>query len=683
MKKMLIMASAFGSLLLMSGCAGGNNTSEQASMKVPAIDLMAMDTTIRPQDDFYHYVNGNWIKNNPLKPSDSRYGSFDILRDSSNARIHNIVEELAKNEPKKGTNAYKLSVLYRQAMDSTKRNEIGAKPILEDLKEIEALKDKQEILKYAADKDSDGESVLFGSGVGPDAKNSDMNVFGVYQTSLSLGSKDYYVEKTAENEAILKDFQAYIQKILKMVGYSETDASRIATNQLKIEKELAQISYSKQQLRDTHLNYNMMPLQKLVSSQPDFDWKTYFDERELKIDSLDVSQLGFFEKFAKWYKAVDVNELKDWMIASFVDGNAGVLSDDFSQASFDFYGKRMSGKQEMKPRWERSVSVVNNLMGEALGEVYVSKYFPAEAKKQMLDLVGNLQKTLKTRIENLAWMSQETKAKAIEKLSTFTVKIGYPDKWRDYSSMDIDADKSYYENIKEAHKYWYEDNIKRLGQKVDRTEWQMFPQTVNAYYNPTTNEICFPAAILQPPFFNPDADEAVNYGAIGVVIGHEMTHGFDDQGREFDKDGNMNNWWTDEDSKKFEASTKVLVNQFNSIIVADSVHADGSLTLGENIADQGGLLVAYDALQNVLAGKTLEPIDGFTPDQRFFIAYARLWGQNIRKEEILRLTKMDVHSLGEWRVNATLKNIDSFYNAFNIKPGDGMYIAPDQRTVVW
>lgn len=683
MKKTIFTVSALGAVLLLGAC-GGNAKKETADRTVvPAIDLTAMDTTIRPQDDFYMYANGNWIKNNPLKPAYSRFGSFDILRDTSTARIHQIVENLAKSDFSKGTDEYRIAVLYRQAMDSTTRNQLGAKPIMDHLKELSELKDKVEIIKYAADRDNEGYGTLFGSYVYADAKNSDLNVLHISQTGLSLGNRDYYVQKTPENESILKDYTAYIEKIVKMAGYDDAMAKRVAENNLKVQKQLAQFSYSSQELRDTYRNYNMLKLSELIDKQADFDWKLYFDERELKLDSLNVAQLDFFKEFAVWYKEVGIEELKDWLLASYIDDNTGFLSDDFAQASFDFYSKRLRGQEEMKPRWERSVGLVEGILGQALGKVYVEKYFSPEAKQRMLDLVGNLQVALKERIESLTWMTGATKEKALEKLAAFVVKIGYPDTWRDFSSMDIDAGKSYIENLKAAKAYWQEDNIKRLGQKVDRDEWLMNPQTVNAYYNPSTNEICFPAGILQPPFFNVDADDAVNYGAIGVVIGHEMTHGFDDQGRNFDKKGDLNNWWTDEDSKKFEESTKVLVNQFNQIIVADDVHADGALTLGENIADQGGLLISYAALQNALKGKEIEPIDGFTPAQRFYIAYARIWGQNIRKEEILRLTKLDVHSLGMWRVNATLRNVEDFYKAFNIQPEDKMYLAPEERVVIW
>ncbi len=682
MKKTILFVSALGTALVLGSCGNSDKNAPQHTI-VPAIDLTAMDTTIRPQDDFYRYANGNWIKNNPLKPAYSRFGAFDILRDTSVARIHAIVDELATAKPAKGTNEYRISVLYSQAMDSTKRNELGIKPLLEDLKTIETLVDKAAIVKYAADRDNMGHSTLFGSYVYADAKNSDMNVFHVSQTGLSLGNRDYYVQKNAENEGILKDFNAYIKKIMGLAGYDEAASQRIADNMLKVEKELAQFSYSSQELRDTHRNYNMTKVKDLVTMQPDFDWNGYLTARNLNLDSLDVEQMDFFKAFGKWFKNADQQAVKDWLLAGTVDAATNLLSDDFAQASFDFYSKRLSGKQEMKPRWERSVGVVESALGEALGKVYVERYFPKEAKERMLKLVSNLQLALKDRIQNLTWMSEETKAKAMDKLAGFTVKIGYPDQWRDYSAMDIDAARSYYENMKAVHAYWYADNINRLGKPVDRTEWHMHPQTVNAYYNPTTNEICFPAGILQPPFFNMDADDAVNYGSIGVVIGHEMTHGFDDQGRNFDKKGDMNNWWTEEDSKKFEDATKVLVEQFNEIIVADDVHADGALTLGENIADQGGLLIGFEALKKAQGNEKVEPIDGFTPEQRFFIAYARIWGQNIRKEEILRLTKMDVHSLGEWRVNATLRNIESFYKAFNVQPGDKMYLAPEKRTVIW
>lgn len=670
-------------LMCATGLAVACGSSGDKATKAPAIDLTAMDSTVLPVEDFYHYVNGNWIKNNPLPPAYGRYGSFDILRDSSKAQVRSIVEELGKSKPAKGTNEYRIATLYEQAMDSVTRNTLGAKPIQIELKEIENLRTKEEVVAYAAKIDQEyGDGVLFRSYVAADNKNSTINIFHLYQTGLALGAKDYYVEENETMSSIRDSYRKYLEQVLTLSGYSTEVAKRITANTFKLEKELAQISYSQVELRDANRNYNMLHIADFQAKNKGFDWIAYFQKRGLKVERVNFSQLDFFRKFASWFEAVSLDELKDKLVASLVDNASSSLSDEFVQASFDFYGKVISGKKEMKPRWERSVSVVNDILGEAIGRVYVERHFSPEAKEKMLALVGNLQKALAQRVEQLSWMSKETKEKALAKLNNFTVKIGYPDKWQDYSKLHIDASLSYYENLKAASRFAQADNLKDLGQPVDRSKWLMHPQEVNAYYMPTTNEICFPAAILQPPFFNVYADDAVNYGAIGVVIGHEMIHGFDDQGSNFDKDGNMNNWWTPEDANKFATSTKSLSTQFSKNLVAPGVYANGALTLGENIADQGGLTVAYEAMK-LASGDKQDKIDGFTPAQRFFIAYARLWGQNVSEQEILRLTKVDPHSLGILRVNQALKNISAFHEAFSTKPGDKMYLAPEERIVVW
>ncbi len=672
--------------LVLTGCNGNKgqtNGTDRKREPVPAIDLSAMDTSIRPQDDFYRYCNGNWMKNNPLKPAYSRYGSFDILRDSTLERVHLIVDNLAAGQYEVGTNEYRIATLYRQAMDSVKRNKDGAAPLKEDLQKIEAIADRAAMVKYAAAKDNMGGGTFFGSYVYADAKNSEMNIFHITQTGLALDNRDYYLKQDAKSQQIREAYVAYLNKIAKLAGYDEEAATRIAENAMKMETELAQICYSKEELRDTHRNYNKMAVKEFTDKYQGFDWTTYLADRQLaSLEEWDVEQLDFFKKFDSWFAKADLNEMKDYLLAGTISGAANYLSDDFEQARFDFFGKTLSGTTEMHPRWKRSVGMVSGLLGEALGEVYVKQYFPPEAKERMLKLVKNLQTALGERINMLTWMGDSTKMKAQEKLNSFIVKIGYPDKWKDYSKMEIKGD-SYYADIKRATKWMHDDNMADLGKPVDRERWLMNPQDVNAYYNPTTNEICFPAAILQPPFFNMDADDAVNYGGIGVVIGHEMTHGFDDQGRNFDKDGNMINWWTAEDAQKFEATAGKLADQFSEIYVADGVRANGNMTLGENIADQGGLLVSYLAFRNAAKGEVMEEIDGFTPDQRFFIGYARLWGQNIRPEEVLRLTQIDVHSLGELRVNQALRNIDAFYEAFNIQPSDKMYLEPEKRVVVW
>ncbi len=679
-KKIACTLIAF-SLFSAVSCDKNSKSDEQ---KTPAINLADLDTTVRPQDDFYHYVNGGWIKNNPLKPAYSRYGTFDVLRDSSLERLHGIVNTLATSKAKKGTNEYRVATLYNQSMDSLKRNELGATPIQKELKAIEAIADKKQVVTYIAQNHNEGSGMLFGTYVGADNMNSDMNIMHVLQTSLPLGNRDYYIKSTPEFTKILEAYNLYVEKLATLSGYTQEEAQRIAKNNIAISTQLAQMCYSQEELRDDLRNYHKLSTVSFAEANKSFDWKEYLRARKLdKVESWNVAQLDFFKKFDVWFKNVDLNQLKDFFLASTMDDAASYLSDSFVEAGFDFYGRTLSGRKEMHPRWRRSVDVVNSMLGEALGEIYVKQYFPPQAKERMITLIANLQSALKERIQGLGWMSAETKEKAVAKLSSFRVKVGYPDTWKDYSKLDIDAAASYYENVRRSVLFEHQRNMDKLGKPVDREEWLMNPQDVNAYYMPTTNEICFPAGILQPPFFNLDADDAVNYGAIGVVIGHEMTHGFDDQGRNFDKDGNMNDWWTAADSEMFTKSAQRLVEQFNAIQITPTLKANGAYTLGENIADQGGLVVAYAALQKALKGKTVEPIDGFTPAQRFFIGYARLWGQNITEQEKVRLTQIDVHSLGENRVNQTLKNLDIFYDAFNIQPTDKMYIAPEQRVIVW
>lgn len=668
---------------LYTSCGTSSSSSENAQ-SAPAIDLSAMDTTVSPVEDFYHYANGGWMKSNPLPPAYSRYGSFDVLRDTSKNQIHAIVEELSHANPSKGSNEYRVATLYKQAMDSVTRNKLGAEPIQPFLRQIDSLVDKPAVIRYAATNDQEyGSAVLFGTYVFTDQKNSTINIFHITQASLALGTRDYYLEDNESMKTIRAGYISYLERIAQLAGYAPEAAHRIAANALKIETELAKFSYSQTELRDNLRNYNIENIASFAKANPGFDWATYFATRNLGIETANFAQLDFLKAYSKWFATVDLSELKDYLRAGILRGNATALSDEFSDAAFEFYGRIMSGRKEQKPRWERSVSVVESVLGEALSQVYVKKHFSPKAKERMLELVSNLQKALAARVQGLDWMGSETKSKALEKLNGFTVKIGYPDKWRDYSTLDIDENKTYFENLLSATRFEQADNLKDLGKPVDRTKWLMNAHEVNAYYMPTTNEICFPAGILQPPFFNVDADDAVNYGAIGVVIGHEMIHGFDDQGSHFDVHGNMSNWWTADDAEKFRSSTARLVAQFAANEVAPGVMANGELTLGENIADNGGLTVAFEALQLTEQAKQKAPIDGFTPAQRFFIAYARLWGQNISSEEILRLTKIDPHSLGVLRVNQALKNIDAFHEAFGTQPGDAMYLAPEDRISIW
>ena len=656
--------------------------------KTPAIDLSNFDLSVAPNADFYQYATGGWQKNNPLKPEFSRYGSFDVLRENNEKRINALFQEMTKLEAAPGSVEQKISDLYKMGLDSVRLNAEGAAPLAADLQLVEGLVDRSQLPEVLAKIHMALANPFFGIGVMADLMDSNVNTLYVGQSGISMGDRDYYVDP--ENARIKEAYKNYLVRIFTLAGYDEAAAAQAAADALEVEDSLAEVFFSNVEQRDIPAQYNPMTRAEFAKAYDAIDWDVYFEGMGLPdADRMIVQQKRVMERVNQLFKTLPLDKIRHYLAAQIINGGASSLSDDFQTASFEFYGRTMSGQQEQKPRWKRAMSVPNGLLGEAVGEMYVAKYFPEKDKQRMTVLVKNLQTALGEHIDSLTWMSDATKARAREKLATFTVKIGYPDKWKDYSTLEIDPAKSYWENIVNANIWYTEDNISELGKPVDKAKWHMTPQTVNAYYNPTTNEICFPAAILQPPFYNPDADDAVNYGAIGVVIGHEMTHGFDDQGRQFDKDGNMNNWWTDEDAAAFQAKTEILVKQFDAIEVLPAkeeqpaLHANGALCLGENIADQGGLRVAYTAYRNSLEGKEAPaPIDGFTDAQRFYLAYATLWAQNIRDEEIARLTKLDVHSLGKWRVNATLRNIQDFYDAFGITDG-AMFMPEEERVIIW
>ena len=656
--------------------------------KTPAIDLSNFDLSVAPNADFYQYATGGWQKNNPLKPEFSRYGSFDVLRENNEKRINALFQEMTRLEAAPGSVEQKISDLYKMGLDSVRLNAEGAAPLAADLQLVEGLVDRSQLPEVLAKIHMALANPFFGIGVMADLMDSNVNTLYVGQSGISMGDRDYYVDP--ENAPIKEAYKNYLVRIFTLAGYDEAAAAQAAADALEVEDSLAEVFFSNVEQRDIPAQYNPMTRAEFAKAYDAIDWDVYFEGMGLAdADRMIVQQKRVMERVNQLFKTLPLDKIRHYLAAQIINGGASSLSDDFQTASFEFYGRTMSGQQEQKPRWKRAMSVPNGLLGEAVGEMYVAKYFPEKDKQRMTELVKNLQTSLSQHIADLDWMSDATKAKAQEKLSSFTVKIGYPDKWKDYSTLTIDPSKSYYENLRDAGIWATKDNLEKYGKPVDRDEWGMTPQTVNAYYNPTTNEICFPAAILQPPFYNPDADDAVNYGAIGVVIGHEMTHGFDDQGRQFDKDGNMNNWWTDEDAAAFQAKTEILVKQFDAIEVLPAkgdqpaLYANGALSLGENIADQGGLRVAYTAYRNSLEGKEAPaPIDGFTDAQRFYLAYATLWAQNIRDEEIARLTKLDVHSLGKWRVNATLRNIQDFYDAFGITDG-AMFMPEEERVIIW
>jgi len=664
-------------------CKDKTKTQEGGKVK-KNFDIANLDTAFTPGNDFYMYATGGWSKANPMKDEYSRYGSFEQLDEINQEQVKGLIEELGKTEHKEGSVGQKIGDLFALGMDSAKLNSDGAKPIQPRLDEINKAATVADIVKLTGKIRRYAGNPFFGLYVGADDKNSSMNITVLYQDGLGLADRNYYTETDAGSVALREGYHNLIKTQFVNAGYTEADALKAADAVLKVETALAQAHFVKEKTRIPELNYNKIKIEDLNKSVTDFEWEAFFDAAGVKgLTEVNVSQLEPVAAAVKLTHSLPIEESKAYLSWCVINSAASELGDNFVNANFDFYGKQLSGRKVLQPRWKRTVNAVNGSLSEAVGQMYVEKYFPAEAKDRMLKLVKNLQVTLGERINNLSWMSNETKAKAQEKLNTFNVKIGYPDKWKDYSSLEIRKDDSYWENIVRVNEFHFEEMLKKINKPVDKSEWLMPPQMVNAYYNPTTNEICFPAGILQPPFFYLDADDAVNYGAIGVVIGHEMSHGFDDQGSKYDKDGNLANWWTDEDSNKFNDRAQVLVQHFNKIEVAPGVFANGEFTLGENIGDFGGLQISFNAFEKTEQAKNGEKLDGFTPEQRFFLSYAGVWAGSIRDEEILRRTKEDPHSLGKWRVNGTLPHINAWYDAFNITEGDSLFIPKEGRADIW
>ena len=643
------------------------------------VDLANLNDSVAPQEDFYGYACGGWMKANPLKPEFSRFGTFDQLGENTREQVKSLVTSLDSKNAEKGSAAQQIGDLYALGMDSARLNEEGANPIKKDIEIINNTK-RADIIDLMAT--MIGVDAFFGTGVDADMMNSNMNTMYWQQGGLGLGDRDYYLEDSENTNAIREAYKTFLKNITGLVGYDSVAQQRVVDNVMKIETELAKAAMTREELRDPMASYNPMAVEDVCKQYPNVNLRRYFQKQGLDVDTVVIGQPKSLAAVDNILKNADIQALQDYLVAGYISSAANFLSDDFINANFEL-SKVISGVQQIQPRWKRALSIPNNMLGEAVGQLYVEKYFPQSSKDKMLELVDNLKTALGQHIDNLTWMSDATKAKAHEKLSTFTVKIGFPDKWHDYSDLTIDPSKSYWENVKAAIKHNVDFSLADYGKPVDKSRWYMPPQTVNAYYSPLSNEICFPAGILQAPFFDPEADDALNYGAIGVVIGHEMIHGFDDQGRQFDKDGNLKDWWTAEDAEAFNKLADILVAQFDSIVVLGDTHANGRFTLGENIADQGGLRVAYTAYQNSLKGKERIDIDGFTPEQRFYLAYANVWAGNIRDEEILSRTKTDPHSLGRWRVNGTLPNLEEFFKAFNIKEGDKMFRPASERVVIW
>jgi putative endopeptidase len=654
-----------------------------------SVNKALIDSTFTPGQDFYRYVNNGWMQSHPLTDEYARYGMFNVLNDEAEKNVKEIVMNLGASNPEKGTNAFKIWTLYSQGMDSVRRNNEGAKPILADLKKIEnTTHEGMEDLFIWMHRNFS--SPFFGAGPMEDMANSNEYAMYISAGSIGMGDRDYYLLNDKENTKIREAYKKLIVGQMVNAGYSKKDAQRIMKNVMKIETALADSTWTREESRNIPAMYNPRTIDELKEMYPHINWDRFFVETMdiATPQQVIVTEINTVKQGDNLIASLSDREIKDYYLWKYVAQAAPYLSDKFTATSFEF-SKVRSGVKQMRPRWKRALGTADGFMGEAIGQLYVEKYFPESSKEKMLELVGNLRQALGKHIINLPWMSDDTKLRAIEKLLNFTVKIGYPDKWKDYSDMEIDPALSYYENAHNAGMWHQKKELEKWGKPVDKTEWGMTPQTVNAYYNPMANEIVFPAAILQAPFFNPEATDAENYGGIGVVIGHEMSHGFDDQGCQFDAYGNMTNWWTPEDAAAFQDLTKGLAAQFDKIEVLPGLMANGAYTLGENIGDQGGLRVARTAFLDAQKAKGVDVesedamIDGFTPEQAFYLNYANIWANNCRDAEKRNLTIGDVHSLAENRVNVTLRNIAPFLKAFGIKPGDKLYLSPDEQVVIW
>lgn len=651
------------------------------------LDLTNIDKGAKPADDFYQYATGGWQKNNPLPAAYSRFGSFDLLQDNVNKQVNIILTDLAKKKYKDGTTERKLSDFYKLAMDVDSRNASGITPAKPLLNEIESTGTKDALQQLQLKYGKQGYGVPFASYFGADDKNVTMNIYSLQQGGLTLGQRDWYLNNDKATSDIRAAYKKHIARMFGLFGFTEAQAQQKAADIFRFETMLALVSKSNTELRDPQANYNKMTLKEFEENYPNIPLKAIAQAEGIDskyIQEMVVGQPAFFAGYDKIFETLSADELKSIVEWDVIMNASSYLSDEVREANFDFFGKTMKGRKEDYPLWKRATNQVESAMGEALGKMYCERYFPATSKKMMEDLVRNLQISLGQRIDGQDWMSAETKANAHKKLDKFYVKIGYPNKWTDYSKLSIDPSKSFYENVLATREFYLNKEIaEKAGKPVDRDEWHMTPQTVNAYYNPTTNEICFPAGILQRPFFDPKADAAFNYGGIGVVIGHEMTHGFDDQGRQYDADGNLHDWWTAKDAEGFNQKANEYAKFFDAIEVLPGLHANGEFTLGENLADHGGLEVAFNAYKNATKDAPLKMKDSFTPEQRFFFAYAGVWAQNITEKEIRNRVKTDPHSTGEWRVNGALPHIDAWYEAFSVKQGDKMFIPKSQRLDLW
>lgn len=669
--------------IITYSCKPKTQNMEQKEKEFHAINLSDLDTTVNPADNFYQFATGGWQKNNPLPDEESRFGAFDLLAKETNQKVNDLITGLSEKENPVNSIEWKIETFYSMGMDTIKINKDKMAPVQELLDDIKNIKTKEDVLNEIVKLHKLGIPTCFALFGAADREDSNMEIAYLYQGGLGLPNRDYYTSDDARSVEIRTKYLKHVTKMFVIAGLEEDKEKLAAKKIFDFEYKLANKSMTNLELRDPFATTNRMTIKELNNLSPDFNFQTYFNLVGLPVvGTINVSQPDFFKEFSKVYKSTDIEIWKLYFQWNVINYSAQFLHSEICDADWEFYGKFLTGALVQQPRWRKVVNKTNSCLGEAVGQIFVKEYFPPEAKQRMIDLVENLRFAFGERIKKLDWMSEETKVKALEKLAAINVKIGYPDKWRDYENLNI-IDDYYLSNILRANEFEFIDMISKIGRPVDKTEWFMNPQTVNAYYSASMNEICFPAGILQPPFFYLEADDAVNYGAIGVVIGHEMTHGFDDKGRNYDKEGNLNDWWTEEDAKRFDEKSKILVERFDNILVLPDLFADGKLSLGENIADYGGLKISFDALMIAIADKKPEKIDGFTAEQRFYLSYAKIWGQNIRETEIRRRTKEDVHSLGEWRVNGQLPGISEFHEAFGIKEGDKMYLPTEKWASIW
>ena len=685
MNKNILKLSVVASLITFTSCGGDAKKEESSAAKNTGIDIANIDSTAKPTDDFYQFVNGTWIKNNAIPESESRWGSFNELEKLNKAKLLTILQDASADKTAKaGSNTQKIGDFFSVAMDSVKLNKDAITPLNDEFAAIENVKTSEDLIKEVAHLHTIGVGAMFGGYIGQDPKISSQYVTQLGQGGISLPDRDYYTNKDERTLGIQKAYKSHLVNMFVLLGDKKDVAEKNAKTVYDIETNFAKSSMTNIEMRDPVKQYNKKSFKLLAEMTPNFNWQTYFEAIGLKaVDTVIVAQPEFFKQFNASLKSVSINDWKTYLRWGLIDGMASKLSDNFVNEHFDFYGKKLLGIPALKPRWKRALEATDGSLGDALGQIFVEKYFTQESKNRVGEMVKNLIAAYRVRIASRDWMSEETKKAANLKLDKVMLKLGYPDKWKDYSALDIKRD-SYVQNYMRANVYLFKEMADKLGKPVDRTEWGMTTPTINAYYNPSMNEIVFPAGIMQPVFFNPDADDAVNYGSMGAIIGHELTHGFDDQGAQFDADGNLKNWWTEKDKSNFKMKTDILVSQFNNYIAIDSMHVRGELTLGENIADLGGLTISYYAFKKSLEGKPApEKIDGFTAEQRFFLAWAQGWRGNMRAEYLKNMVQTNPHSPGNFRVNGPPSNMQEFYDAFGVKEGDKMYRPKAERAEIW